>query len=155
MVSDQFGAILQELSRSMQLSELHSDSNSSCRLKLKEGLEIQLEIDRSGNFLIIGADLGEVPPGKYRENIFREALKANDLPPPINGILAYSRATNHMILFEKLHVKDLNGEKVSAEIPLFVAKAKTWAEALERGEIPTINQVYSSERRSSGMFGLR
>ena len=27
----------------------------------------------------------------------------------------------------------------------FVAKAKTWAEALERGEIPTINQVYSSE----------
>lgn len=155
MVADQFGAILQELSQAMQIDELHSDRNNSCKIKLQSGVEIQLEIDRSGNFLIVGTDLGEVPPGKYRENIFREALKANDLPPPLNGILSYSKATNHMVLFQKVHVKDLNGEKVAGLIPPFLEKAKAWSEALVRGEIPSITQVYSSDRRSSGMFGLR
>ena len=60
-----------------------------------------------------------------------------------------------MVLFEKLYIKDLNGDKVFDEITPLVEKAKAWTEAMQKGELPVINQVYSSEHRSSGMFGLR
>src|SRR5262245_58766423 len=99
MVTDLFGALLQELGDSLEKADLHPDRNNSCLIRMKGGQEIQFELDRSSQFLIVGADLGAVPPGKYRENLFREALKANDMPHPIHGILAYSKKTDHLVLF--------------------------------------------------------
>lgn len=155
MVTDLFGTILQELAHSMEIADLHPDRNNSCLIRLKNDLQIQLELDRSGEFMIIGSDLGDVPPGKYREVLFREALKANGMQTPLNGILAYSQKSNHLVIYEKLHIKDLNGEKIAAAITPFSEKANAWKDALARGEVPALNQVYSSESRSSGMFGLR
>lgn len=154
MVSDNYNAILKELSEALQIEELHSDNNNSCLIKFKDGFRVQIEPDLTGPFLIIGADLGDVSAGRYRENILCEALRANDLPHPIHGILAYSTKTNHLILYEKVHLKDLNGEKIAALLPLFMEKGKVWAEALTRGEIPAINQAYTGGR-GSGMLGLR
>lgn len=91
MVTDFFGSLLQELGKVLEIPDLHPDRNNSCQIVLKNGLNLQIELDRSGQFLIFGADLGVVPPGRYRENLFREALKANDMPHPIHGILAYSK----------------------------------------------------------------
>lgn len=155
MVTDLFGALLQELGRSLQIADLHPDRNNSCQIRLQDQLVIQLELDRSAQFLVLGTDLGDVPPGRYRENLFREALKANDMPYPLHGILAYSRKTNHLILFEKIFCQDLNGTKVAGEITPFVEKAKVWKEALQSNAIPALNQAYTSEKRSAGMFGLR
>lgn len=155
MVTDMFGTLLQELSTLIEATDLHPDRNNTCLVRLKSGLEIQLEIDRSGNFLVLGADLGTVHPGKYRENLFREALKANGLPYPLHGILAYSRKSDHLVLFEKLNIKDLNGEKIAAEIIPFSEKALVWKNAVAQNDIPIINQAYSSVTRSAGMFGLR
>jgi hypothetical protein len=153
MVTDMFGAILQELGHSLEISGLHPDQNHSCLIHFKNGLEIQLEIDRSGQFMVLGADLGAIPPGKYRENLFREALKANDMPHPTHGTLAYSKKSDHLILFERINVHELNGEKVAAEITPFSEKATLWSEALKNGEVPSVNQLTTS--RSAGMFGLR
>ena len=155
MVTDLFGTVLQELSKSMQIAELRPDKNNSCLLRLRGGLEIQIEFDRPGQFILLCSDLGAVPPGKYRENLFREALRANGLPHPIHGVLAYSRKTDHLILFEKTSVKDLNGEKIAASIPLFSQKASIWKDALERGEIPSLDQAVAGLRSTGGMFGLK
>lgn len=153
MVTDLFGAILQELGSSLGIQDLHPDSNNSCLIRLKSGLIIQIELDKGGQFLILGADLGTVPPGKYRENLFREALKSNDLPHPIHGILCYSKKSDHLVLYEKIHIKDLNGEKIAAEITPFAEKAYTWSEALLHNDIPAINQLFTSQK-PGGMFGL-
>lgn len=153
MVTDLFGALLQELSHSLGVSKLEPDANNSCLLKLKSGLIIQIELDRIGQSLIIGADLGPIPPGKYRENLFREALKANDQPHPLHGILSYSKKSDHLVLYQKIHIKDLNGEKIAAEITPFAEKAFTWSEALLRGDIPVLNQAFTSHR-PGGLFGL-
>jgi hypothetical protein len=155
MVTDMFGALLQELGSLLEATDLHPDRNNTCLIRLKSGLEIQLEIDRSGEFLILGADLGSVPPGKYRENLFRESLKANNLPYPLHGVLAYSRKSDHLVLFEKLYIKELNGEKIAAEITPFADKAMVWKNAVAQSDIPVINQAYTSTTRSAGMFGLR
>lgn len=154
MVTDMLGALLKELGPTLQIPDLHTDRNNTCLIKLKNGIQIQLEIDRSGRFLILGADLGVVPPGKYRENLFREALKANDLPHPTHGTLAYSKKSDCLVLFEKIPTTDLTGEKIAAEILPFSEKAIQWKDAIQRNEIPTVNQAFTSQQ-SSGMFGLR
>lgn len=154
MVTDLFGSLLQELGKILEIPDLHPDRNNSCLIKLKSGLSIQLEFDRSGQFLILGSDLGTVPPGRYRENLFREALKANDLPYPNHGTLAYSKKSDHLIIFEKMAAADMTGEKIAAEIMPFSEKALVWKEALQKGDVPIINQGYSSQK-SAGMFGLK
>lgn len=153
MVTNLFEALLQELGTSLGIANLHPDGNNSCLIRLKSGLIIQVELDKSGQFFLIGADLGTVPPGKYRENLFREALKANDLPHPIHGILCYSKKSDHLVLYEKIPIKDLNGEKIAAEITPFAEKAYTWSEALLHNEVPPINQMFTSHK-PGGMFGL-
>lgn len=153
MVTDLFGALLQELAHALGVPKLEPDPNNSCMIRLKSGLIIQIELDKGGHSLIIGADLGTVPPGRYRENLFREALKANDQPHPLNGILCYSKKSDHLVLYQKINIKDLNGEKIAAEITPFAEKAFTWSEALLRGDIPAVNQAFTP-RRPGGMFGL-
>lgn len=153
MVTDLFGTLLVELGQSLGIANLHSDDNNSCLIRLKSGLIIQLELDKSGDFLLIGADLGTVPPGKYRENLFKEALKANDQQPPLHGILSYSKKSDHMVLYQKLFIKDLNGEKIAAEITPFAEKAFIWSEAILHNDIPAINQSFTYPK-PGGMFGL-
>lgn len=153
MVTDVLGVLLQELGRSLEIDNLHPDGNNSCLIRLKSGLIIQVELDKGGQSLIIGADLGTVPPGKYRENLFKEALKANNLPHPLHGILCYSRKSDHLVIYQKIPLKDLTGEKIAAEITPFSEKAFTWSEALLRGDIPAINQMFTSQK-PGGMFGL-
>lgn len=154
MVTDLFGTLLQELGVQLQIPNLQADRNNSCLIRLKDGLQIQLELDRLSQFLILGSDLGEISYGKYRENIFREALKANGMPYPLNGILAYSQRTNHLILFEKISVRELTGEKLMFNLVPFTEKARLWKDALSRNEVPSLAQFHTSER-PAGMFGLR
>lgn len=154
MVTDFYGSLLEELGKILEIPDLHPDRNNSCQIVLKNGLSLQLEFDRSGQFIIIGADLGVVPPGRYRENLFREALKANDMPYPIHGTLAYSKKSDRLILFEKLRSHELTGESIAAELVPFSEKAIIWKEALERSDVPIANQAFNAQR-STGMFGLR
>lgn len=154
MVTDLLGALLQELAKALKIAALSPDSNNSCLVKLASGLQIQIELDRTGEFLILGSDLGEVPPGKYRENLFKEALKANDADHPIHGILAFSKKTEHLVLFEKISIKDLNGAAIAEEIAPFAEKGLMWENAIKRGEIPVITGIRTSDK-ASGMFGLR
>jgi hypothetical protein len=153
MVTDALGVLLQEIGTNLGVNNLHPDNNNTCLLRLKSGLIIQIELDKGGQFLILGADLGTVPPGKYRELLFREALKANGLPYPIHGILCYSRKSDHLVIYEKIPLRDLNGEKIAAEITPFAEKAFLWSEALLRNDIPAINQMFTSQK-PGGMFGL-
>ena len=155
MVTNQLGAILQELGKStiIPISDLHPDRNNSCLVGIKGGIQIQLEMDRSGDNLLIGCDLGAIPPGRYKENLFREALKANGLPPPRNGIFAYSKQTDHLILFETLHARDLTGEKVADYLVKFLEKVVTWQSAISSNDIPIISTMKTS--RFGGIFGLK
>lgn len=153
MVTDLLGTLLEELGRSLKIANLHPDSNNSCMIRLESGLIIQIELDKGAQFILVGADLGTVPPGKYRENLFREALKTNDLPHPNHGILCYSKKSDHLILHQKIFLKDLNGEKIAAEITPFAEKAYTWSEAIMRNDIPAVNQSFTSQK-PGGMFGL-
>ena len=154
MITGTLGALLQELGKCLGIPNLHPDQHESCVLMLKEGLKIQIELDSTSQFLIIGIDLGPVGSGKYRENIFREALKANSTQLPRHGIFAFSDVTKHLILFEQIPVLNLRGEHIAAEIPFLKEKAILWTGALERKELPPINPAIMNTP-NGGLFGLK
>lgn len=155
MVTNALGVILQELGKSslIPISDLHPDRNNSCLIKLRGGVEVQIEPDKSGENLLIGCDLGDLPGGRYRENLFREALKSNGQSHPRYGTFAYSKRTDHLILYETLNMQDLTGDKVAEFLVKFVEKALVWKNAMKNGDIPTISNIRTS--KFGGIFGLK
>lgn len=155
MVMDIFDSLLTELSKELDIPDLKPDSNSSCLIVLpNDGPEVQLEIDPTGNYLVMGSLVGFVPIGRYRESVFKEALRANGLPGKINGSFAYSKQKDQLLMFDKLPVKDLTGAKIAAAFEPFVEKAQHWKESIAKGEIPSILGSFSTRKAGGGMFGL-
>lgn len=151
MVMDLFESLLDELSKALNIPDLHPDQNKACLIKFKTNLRVQVEMDSGQENVLIASTLGTLQDGRYKENILREALKANGLPGPLHGILAYSTKTGHLILFEYLPTKELTGDKIADAIAPFSEKALRWKNAIENNEVPSI-AVF---RSSGGMFGLR
>lgn len=151
MVKELFASLLEELGRTIELPDLHPDRNHSCLITFPNELKIQLEMDSMAQHVILGCDLGAVPSGRYRENVLREALKANGLPAPHHGFLAFSNKTDHLILFDYLSTKELTGEKIADALTPFSEKAHHWKDSLTKGEMPSVGTL----RTSGGMFGLR
>lgn len=151
MVKEVFETLLEELGQAINIPDLHPDRNHTCLINFPNGLQVQIEMDNFGQGVILGSDLGLITSGRYRANYFREALKANAQPYPQHGILSYSQKTNHIVIFESLHLKDLTGEKIADGLIPFTEKALLWKEALTKGDIPSVSGTHTF----SGMFGLR
>lgn len=155
MVANLFESLLQELGKTelIPIQGLHPDGNNSCLIRLKGGIEVQLELAKEEGWLLVGCDLGQTGQGKYREDILTEALRANGCPYPRWGDLAFSQKSDHLVLQHKMATKDLNGEKIADFLAHFIEKAFIWKNALEHNEIPPFTGTQIS--RPMGMFGLR
>lgn len=153
MVTDAYSLLLQELGKLLNINDLQPDGNHSCLIKFPGSISIQIEPDKAEQFLIIGCDLGAVPPGKYRELVFQEALKANGQLTPRHGDFAFSTVADKLILQELIPLQNLNGDRLYASLTPFVEKAKNWRDAISRGDVPSSLTTTSPAR--GGMFGLR
>lgn len=154
MVTDAFGSLLQELGVLIKLPHLKPDEHESCLIRFEGDLLVQLEVHKSGASLLIGTDLGSVPVGAYRENLFCEALKSNGLPFPRYGMFAYSKQADHLILFDMLPLENLNGAKIAEFLAPFLEKAKLWKAAISKTELPA-STSFSGATGGGGIFGLK
>ena len=154
MVTDRFGALIEELSTALQV-KLAPDSHNACRLKFKDKLEVYLQPDATGDELQIVTEIGKPGDGKYRQEIFREALRSNGLPPPRTGIFCYGQKTDTLLLYEFLPMDDLNGIHLADVIAQLSDKARVWRESISRGELPPYRSGRSgSGSRTEGFMGL-
>lgn len=142
MVTDSFGLLLEEIGKLLDIPKLAPDRNNSCLINFPKGPPIQFEIEKMGNHFLIACDLGEVPTGPYRENVFREALKYNGRPFPHACQFAYSKQTNKLVITHLLPLANLRGEQVIEALTPFQAIAIQWQEALARGEVPASEGVF-------------
>lgn len=149
MVNTQFGAILKQFEPFFKCP-LEPDANDSCLIKLGIGIEIQIELDRYGQ-LLIGCRVGSLPMSRFRNNLIQEALKSNGAAVPSTGIFGFSQKSNHLILFVKLNA-NLPAHQLLTLIPVFIAKAKLWSDAIAKGETPQGSAV--TPGTPSGLFGL-
>jgi len=156
MVADKFGLLLEDLGKALRI-KLSPDKNSACVIRFKNGIQVQIEMESQGDHIILCADLGTITPGRFRENIFREALKANGLPIPSQGIFAYSKKNESLVLFDRLPLEDLSGIKLADFITKLVQKGDLWKSSIARGEVPSFmgtEFTFGKKASASGMFGM-
>jgi len=147
---DRFSQVLYDLGLILEDS-LYIDENRVCQLNYKDELHIQLQFEESKEQLLVGSFLCEVPPGKYREKLLKEALRFNEEYPRI-GTLAYSERNNMLTLFETIPAAGLTGEKLFEWLERFIEEGKEWKNAVEGGHpLPSPK----SPNESGGMFGIK
>jgi len=125
-----------------------------CVLFPEEHLTLHIDLDRSGEKLLLGCNLGILNPGVYRKKILVAALKSNSLSTSPRGILAFSSKLGSLVLFQYLALMAANPQKLQKYVQEFRNHAKLWAEALQQETIPEIKGVTSTPT-TGGMFGLK
>jgi len=147
---DRFEEVLKELGQLINVP-LHPDKNRLCRLNVNNVLHIQLESDESKERILIATFICDVPAGKFRENILKDALKANHFYPRI-GTLAYSERNNKLTLFEYVPYPNLKVEKFADLLGQFIARADAWRVAIEQGQ--TAPQPETTTKKEQSIFGI-
>ena len=153
MVFDIYESLLQEVGRELGITL--TQDHDTCRVRLPEGLQLQMEIYKRTNQFALCFRLGAPPPGKYRETLLREALKANGLPSPRHGTLGFSAKTEVLYLFELLSLDRLDGKKIVEHLNAMKEKALTWTHAISNGEVPHVVSNATSGGGGMGLFGIR
>ncbi len=121
---DRLEEILQQLGDQIGES-LQVDVHNTCSLTINEVLPLQFECDANQEWLLIVSTLGELPAGKFRETILRDALIANQ-KSFVEGTLGYSNKINHLIQFASLPLSEIDGEKLASFLLPFLEKAEKW-----------------------------
>jgi hypothetical protein len=148
---DQFQELLVSLGQQLGLP-LHPDKTGACRLNIRNLFSIQLEYEPARERILIASFLCEVPPGKLRENVLRDALKAN-FPYPELGSFGYSERNNKLSLFLYSPIHGLTGQKLASLLSAFIEKATKWKQAVELGQTATLVLTGSSSEIKP--FGLK
>lgn len=128
-----FEEILDQLGHVFEL-KLHVDRKNACSIQIHPHLIIQLQLDMSQEHLWLFTKVAETPPGKFRENILKETLKANALPDPRSAIFGYILSSNELAAFQKYPLGILNGEILSGLIGAFLETSSKWQEAILSGQ---------------------
>jgi hypothetical protein len=128
---DRFEEFLKSFGQAINVP-LHPDKHRACLLNINNVLRVQLEFDEQKDRILIATFITEVSAGKFRENILREALKANSIYPRI-GTLAYSERNNQLSLFEYAYFPYITTEKMASLLSLFIQRADSWRTAIQSG----------------------
>lgn len=162
MVASRLEVILEELGQTNMMLNLvttvqswRPNASNTCLIPMGDNLNVQFELDKDEKNLMVGCILGNVPASPYRNKLFEEALRANGMPPPRYGILAYSSRTQNMVLFDYLDLRDLTGHKISEYLVPFLDKAKVWKEAIDSDTIPSVIPQQSSSGGLRNLFGIK
>ncbi|MDJ0652485.1 MAG: CesT family type III secretion system chaperone [Simkaniaceae bacterium] len=128
---DKFQELIWDLGQLIELP-LHIDKNHACNLLLDENLEVQMQMDKDQENVLICAFLGAISPGRFRQNVLKEALKVNGQYHPF-GSLAFYEKKNMLILHQFIPAEKVNGEKLVKSLEIFIEEAEEWRRALASG----------------------
>jgi len=130
-VIDRFSSLLQELG-TILLLPLSLDKYNACSIEISP-IIIQMQLDATQETLFFFSKIIELPPGRFREDVLAEALKANNLPDPRAAIFGYLAITNHLTLHQNFPLSILNGERLAGMFGAFYELGKSWHTAIESG----------------------
>ena len=131
---------------------LHLDHNHACALRVQNKFTVQIQLDREQEHVLLAAFIKELPPGKYRENVFCEALKTNHLADP-RPTLSFVPMKTSLTLHQKVLFAHLDPLLLEGILAVFIDTAKAWYEAISRGE--TSPAVIRGSSTKPPPFGLR
>ncbi len=148
-----FDELLLALSEYLDI-DIEPDIKGGCCLKINEKFDIQIELDSLREKIFFVAFLYELSPGKYREDVLKNALKANFIHENPQGILCYMNKQNKLCLFHTLILQDTTAEKFNQTFQVFYEKAVIWNEALHSGQLSPVG-AFTEPPKELPPFGLR
>lgn len=146
---DIFDELLKGLSPHLGLS-LYRDTHNSCCLLIGEKLNVRIAPDNQGR-LVVYAFLEELGPGKFREEVLKEGLKANKLLLA-GGVLGYS-GKNGFLTLQQLWPIEISSAKLFEAFLQFVEYALQWQTSLLQGKTSPLTLTPKTAEPS--MFGLK
>ena len=133
-MKDPFEELLGQLSTVLEL-ELQLDHHHLVALRIRDRLAIQIQENREKKQVLLIAGLCEVGPGKFRENVCAEALKANSGFAHRPGTLGYLAMKNMLTLHLAYPLEELDGKKLALLMSNFIEYAEQWQRAIEKGQV--------------------
>lgn len=127
-----FADLIEELGDLLD-RDFKAELNHSCRLLINEKIYVQLEAESTGEFILATSEISELPPGRFRENILKDALKSNSLHEFNPSILAYLGKTNKLILFQYIPAHAITASLLQQHLSRLVARAERWKKAIDAG----------------------
>jgi hypothetical protein len=143
-----FEELIQKLGEALH-TPLHAEKGYLCKLRIHDSLKVQIEHDSSSDQILMASFLIDLPPGKFREDTLKEALKANSQIDAF-GTFAYSEKQNSLVLFLYLP-SSIDAELLQTALSKFIEKAMSWIAAIQSGNL---SSVATSLKRSSSFFNL-
>ncbi len=122
---------------------LYVDAHGACCLQMNKKIRVQLEPDKSLENLLVVALIGEVNPGRFREEILKEALKANDRLVAMGigeGILGFSAHHNKLTCHTILPFSNTTSELLLSSLLYLSEFSLLWADALLSDRAPVTRQ---------------
>lgn len=131
-MTDRFSDLLSELGKIFQIP-LALDKYNACSINVPP-LTIQLQLDPTQENLFLFTKIIELPPGRFRENVLCEALKANGLTDPRSGVFSYFAHTNHLTFYQTYPLSILSGERLSGLFGAFYEMGESWYSSIQNGQ---------------------
>ncbi len=132
------------------------DLNHSCCLEINQTLKVQIELDPPGEKILLMTKIIELPPGRFRENILKDGLKANFLAEEKLGILAYLERQNTLVLFQDLYTHSITMEILYEHLIKFIERASNWLTSIEGGKSsPDLGEIPAGTEKKGSPFGFK
>lgn len=141
-MQSQFEQLLDDIGKELK-AQLKPDSNHSCILRFKEGgAPVQIEEKSNLGELVIGALIGKLSAGPYRDKVFKAALLINGAQQPgIKGTLAYGEHTEQLYLCDSVDMFYTTAKLLIPHLKRFSLYAAIWITALESNTIPDLHDL--------------
>ena len=136
--------------------DLKVDLNMACSLEINNLIKVQIELDSPGEKILLMSLITELPPGKFRENILKDALKANFLAEEKEGTLAYLQKENSLVLFYEIFTRSITRDILYEHLMKFIKRVTDWNTAIESGQsAPHIGEIPESTEKKGNIFGFK
>ena len=147
--------LIAELGALVGDEELTPDLDQACNLLVNESVEVQIELEVTGEHIFLFSMIAELPPGRFRENILRDALKSNYIIDELPGYLSYIASENQLVLLESIHSHAITADKLLNHLADFVSRVERWREAIDNGlSSPREEVPQGSNRGNPPLFGF-
>ncbi len=127
-----FADFLQELGEALG-TELFVDRKGACSLRMHGHLHVQLQKGPQEEEIWMVAEVAELPPGRFREEVLKEALKANDAHSAMPIVWSYVSSGNRLMLASHFPLGACDGKQGAAYLSLLIEAAEQWKRALASG----------------------
>lgn len=140
-----FQELTHELEEKMGIPLHNANISQAITFNIDNAFTVQIEAHHGG-FLFV-SKITELPPGTFREQILKNALKANFTAEKKISILAYLDRENSLILFQEFPDFNYHIEEVYENLLAFIHRARLWYTTIESGNTaPELDEFSNTSR---------